>query len=72
MVTKYTFYKNSNTGEVMKAKEYTDTSIKGIPIYYYDLSGKSIGENLNLNGFTVMGEKQWNRLKRKYDAKNKS
>ena len=65
MPSKHTFYKNSNTGEVMKAQEFIETSITGIPIYYYNLQGKSIGENLNLKGFTVMGEKQWNRLKRK-------
>ena len=61
----YNYYKNSTTGEVMKSQKFTDTTITGIPIYYYGLDGLIIGENLDTVGFVKISEKTWNRLKRK-------
>jgi hypothetical protein len=65
MKTIYTYYKNSNTGEVMKSQEFTETSITGIPIYFYGLDGMGIGENLETKGFVKISEKKWDRIKRK-------
>jgi len=68
MKTIYKYYKNSNTGEVMKSQEFTETKIKGTPTYFYGLDGKGIGENLDTNGFVEISEKKWKRLKRKYNS----
>ena len=68
MKTIYKYYKNSNTGEVMKSQEFTETKIKGIPTYFYGLDGKVIGENLDTNGFVEISENKWKRLKRKYNS----
>ena len=64
----YKYYKNSNTGEVMKSQEFTETKIKRIPTYFYGLDGKCIGENLDINGFVEISEKKWKRLKRKHNS----
>ena len=65
MKTIYTYYKNSNTGELMKSQEFTELHITGIPIYFYGLNGDKIGENLDTTGFVPISEKNWNRYKRK-------
>jgi hypothetical protein len=59
MKTVYKFYKNSNTGELVKTQEFTETSIKGIPIYFYNTEGKCIGKNLSLEGFVEIKEKKF-------------
>ena len=57
VVTK--FYKNSNTGELVKSQEFTETGITGIPIYFYNTEGKCVGENLTLEGFVEIKEKKF-------------
>jgi hypothetical protein len=59
MKTIIKFYKNSNTGELIKSQEFTETDIKGIPIYFYNTEGKCIGENLSLEGFVEIKEKKF-------------
>jgi hypothetical protein len=59
MKTIVKYWKNSNTGELVKSQEFTETSITGIPIYFYDIEGKSIGENLDLKGFVEIKEKKF-------------
>jgi hypothetical protein len=53
------FWKNSNTGELVKSVEFTETNITGIPIYFYNTEGKSVGENLTLEGFVEIKEKKF-------------
>jgi hypothetical protein len=38
MKTIYKHYKNSNTGEIMKSQEFTETEITGMPIFSYGSS----------------------------------
>ena len=59
------YYKNSNTSELMKSTEYTETFIRDIPVYFYDLHGKEIGQNLSTKGFVEISKKKWDRYKRK-------
>lgn len=58
MKTIVKFWKNSNTGELVKSQEFTETNID-FPIYFYDTEGKSIGENLDLKGFVEIKEKKF-------------
>jgi hypothetical protein len=53
------FYKNSNTGELVKTQQFTETRITGIPIYFYNTEGKRVGENLTLEGFVEIKEKKF-------------
>jgi len=64
----YKYYKNSNTGEVMKSQDFSETKIKGMPTYFYGLNNICIGENLDINGFVEISEKKWKRLKRKHNS----
>jgi hypothetical protein len=58
MVHHKEYYKNSNTGE-MKVKQYwTETQIKNMPTYYYDILGNKI-EDSNLVGFVPISEKKF-------------
>jgi len=61
----YKYYKNSNTGFLMKTQEFIETPIKGIPVYFYNLNGEKIGENLDLDGFVEISEKKFKRVQRK-------
>lgn len=63
------FYKNSNTGQLMKSKEIIETRITGIPISFYDENGKLVGENLQLKGFVEIKEKKF-LLCKKQNKKN--
>lgn len=63
MTTHYSYYKNSNTGELIKKVTRTGTPIKW-PDYFYDIKGNKLIEP-NLDGFVKISEKKWNRLKRK-------
>ena len=69
MKTIYKYYKNSNTGELISSQKFTETGIKEIPIYFYNIHGMSIGENLELKGFVEISEKKWLREKRKSEKK---
>lgn len=60
MKTIYKYWKNSNTGELIKSQEFTETQIK-FPINYYDIDGNQIGENLDLKGFVEIKEKKFKR-----------
>ena len=68
MKTIYKYYKNSNTGEVIKSQEFTETKITGIPIYFYSLDGSKIGGNLDTTGFVEISEKKGERLNRKANS----
>lgn len=68
MKTTYTYLKNSNTGDLILKQEFSETNIKGIPIYYYR-DNKSI-DIPNLNGYVEISEKTYNRLKRKNKLTN--
>ena len=59
------YLKNSNTGEILKKSYVTDTWIKRIPVTYYDVNGKCVGEDLELTGFVPISEKKFNREKRR-------
>jgi len=63
------YWKNSNTGELLSSTEHTETKIIGFPVYYYDIEGKSYGENLELVGFVEISEKKF--LKAKKSKKSK-
>jgi hypothetical protein len=65
MKTVCKYYKNSNTGELISSQEFKETRITGIPVYFYGLDGKKIGENLDTTGCVEVSEKKWNRFKRK-------
>ena len=64
MITKYTYYKNSNTGELVFSQEFLETSITGIPTYFYNSERKSI-DTPDLKGFVKISEKTFNRLSKK-------
>lgn len=53
------FWKNSNTGELVKSQEFIQTEIKGLPIYFYSIEGVKVGENLSLVGFVEIKEKKF-------------
>ena len=55
------FYKNSNTGKLIKSQQFTETNITGIPVYFYNTEGKRVGENLTLEGFVEIKEKKFKR-----------
>ena len=58
MKTIIKYWKNSNTGELLKTQEFTETVIK-FPTYFYDIGGKQVGENLDLKGFVEIKEKKF-------------
>jgi hypothetical protein len=64
MKTTYTYYKNSNTGELIKKVQHISEYIKNIPDSFYDAFGKSV-ENPNLTGFVEISEKKFNRESKK-------
>ena len=66
MKTNYEFFKNSNTGELVQKQWFTETGITGIPVYFYDVNGKQIGENMKLTGFVPISEKKFKREKRNF------
>ena len=59
MRTIYKFYKNSNTGELVKTQQFIETGITGIPVYFYNTEGKCVGKNLTLEGFVEIKEKKF-------------
>ena len=59
MKTIIKYWKNSNTNELLKSQEFTETNITNIPIFFYDLKGKKVGENLDLKGFVEIKEKKF-------------
>lgn len=63
MRTICTFYKNSNTGQLIKEQRFEDTPFV-CPIFQYDCNGKPI-EPVDLVGFVQISERKFNRECRK-------
>jgi hypothetical protein len=63
MKTIYTYWKNSNTNDIICQQEFTDTQITGIPIYYYR-NHKEI-EKPDLTGYVKISEKKYYKLTHK-------
>jgi hypothetical protein len=59
MITTYTFYKNSNTGEILMKQVFSDISFK-CPDYFYNWNKKQI-DTPNLTGFVEISEKKFNK-----------
>lgn len=59
----YRYWKNSNTKEVVKSQEFTETTITGIPTYFYNQQGLKVGEDLDLKGFVEIKEKTFLKAK---------
>jgi hypothetical protein len=59
MTTTYTFYKNSNTGEIVMKQHFSDISFK-CSDYFYDWNKKSI-DIPDLTGFVEISEKKFNK-----------
>lgn len=73
MKTIYTFFKNSNTGDLIASQEFTETSIK-FPVYWYRPNENGalmkIGEDLKPQGYVKMSEKKWRKeLKNRINVK---
>jgi hypothetical protein len=65
----YRYWKNSNTGHLLKSQKFRNTSIKGIAIYFYEYDGKLAGENLCPSGYVEISKKRWDILSRKLKIK---
>jgi hypothetical protein len=63
MITIYTFYKNSNTGVLVKKQHFEDISFN-CPDYFYDINGKK-NETICLKGFIEISPKKFNRESKK-------
>lgn len=63
MKTTLTYLKNSNTNDLIVRQEFTDTPIKGIPIYFYR-DNKEI-EPPDLKGYLPISEKHYKKLIKK-------
>lgn len=59
MKTTYTFYKNSNTGEIVKKQHFSEISFYS-PDYYYNWESEII-DNPDLTGFVEISEKKFNK-----------
>jgi hypothetical protein len=64
MITTLTYYKNSNTGELIKKQHFYEISFDA-PDCFYNYKGKAI-ETHSLIGFVEISEKKF-----KKEAKNK-
>lgn len=62
MRTIYAHYKNSNTGDLIKSQEFTETTVK-FPINFYR-NNKSI-DTPDLTGYVFISEKKYKREIRK-------
>lgn len=60
MKVELTYFKNSNTGELIFRQRFSETEITGILDYFYDKNRKSI-DRQDLNGFVEISEKKFNR-----------
>ena len=62
----YKYYKNSNTGDILVSQKFENTITKNIPVFWYDINGNEIGENLTLpDGYIEISEKKYKLIKRK-------
>jgi hypothetical protein len=64
MKTEYTFFKNSNTGELIFRQRFLETNITNIPDYFYDKNRKSI-DRQDLNGFVEISERKFDRYSKR-------
>ena len=65
MTTEYKFYKNSNTGQLIKEQIFSSKILK-FPNYFYDRNGNRIlTKYVNLTGFVEIKEKKFKREIRK-------
>ena len=62
MKTIYTYYKNSNTSDLIMSQEFIETSIK-FPINWY--RNKTLSTEVDLTGYVKISEKHFKRLIRK-------
>lgn len=60
MKVELTYFKNSNTGELIFRQRFSETDITEIPDFFYDKNRKSI-DRQDLNGFVEISEKKFNR-----------
>ncbi len=60
METIYTYYKNSNTNEILIKQHFSGISFE-CPDYFYDWNKKSI-EIPDLTGFVEISEKNFNKI----------
>lgn len=58
-----TYFKNSISGDIIYKTEFTETKIKGIPIYYYR-DNLDIGDP-DLSGYIEISEKKYKSLTKK-------
>lgn len=63
MKTELTFYKNSNTGEIVMKQHFSNISFD-CPDFFYDKDRKSI-DTPDLKGFVEISEKKFNRQSKK-------
>ena len=63
----YKYYKNSNTGDIIKSQEFTETKIKNIPVYFYR-NGREIAY-VDMDGYVEISERKYNRILRKNKSK---
>lgn len=59
-----TYYKNSNTGDIIIVQEFTETTIKEIPVYFYNYDGTE-RKSADLIGYVKISEKHFNQLAKK-------
>lgn len=59
METKYKYYKNSNTGELIIKQSFENTHIR-FPDNFYNANHREI-KNPDLTGFVEIGEKKFRR-----------
>jgi len=67
MKTIYTYFKNSNTGEIVMQQKFIETPIK-FPIHYYVLNEKGKNESIedfDPTGFVEISKKKYDREVRK-------
>lgn len=69
MTTTRTFYKNSNTGTLIKKVSFSDLSFK-VDDNFYDFNGKPL-ENPCLKGFVEISQKKFERQAIKQRKLNK-
>ena len=63
MKTILTYYKNSNTGQLVMQQQFSEIPFKS-PDYFYDENKKSIAHP-DLTGFVKISEKKFNRESKK-------
>lgn len=61
------YFKNSNTGQLICEQTLISDIITNIPINYYDIYSRPLGENFNLTGFVQIKEKKWNLYRTRWD-----